>query len=76
MVWNTGKFGEGEKIWGVSKKKVDKNLGAYGQKNDDFRHISQIYRLEQSFFRSKKSEDKFLGLILYFLGLKSLKNKI
>ena len=45
-------------------------------KNDDFRYILQIYRLEQSFFRSKKFKNKFLGLILYFLGLKSIKNKV
>ena len=25
-------------------------------KNNDFRHISEIYRLEQSFFRSKKAK--------------------
>ena len=33
----------------IPKKKVDKKFGDKGPKNKYFRHISEIYRLEQSF---------------------------
>ena len=72
-----GKIWGGRKNLGVSKKKrSSKKFGGIWPKNDDFRHISEVYRLEQSFFRSKKSKNKFLGLIFYFSGLKTLKNKV
>ena len=37
---------------GTLKKKIDKKFGHKGLKNNDFRHISEIYRLEQTVFRS------------------------
>ena len=36
------KFGENEKILGVTKKKVVKKFGGIWPKKDDFRHISEI----------------------------------
>ena len=76
-----------KKFWGWLKKRSSKKFGDMCPKNNDFRHISEIYRLKQSFFRSKKAKklvfrsinakkNKFLGLIFYFLGLKSLKNRV
>ena len=67
-------------------KKVIKKIWGNRAKNDDSRHISEIYRLEQSFLGLKMLKNKclglymlknkFLGLIFYFLGLKMLKNKV
>ena len=37
---------------GIPKKRSTEKFGDKGPKNNDFRHISGIYRLEQSFFRS------------------------
>ena len=45
-------------------------------KKGDFRHILEIYGLEQSFLGLKSLKNKLLGLIFYFLRLKSLKNKV
>ena len=59
-----------------TKKKVDKKFGGNGVKNNDFIHILEIYRLEQSFLGLEMLKNKFLGLIFYFLGLKMLKNKV
>ena len=42
-------------------------------KKGDFRHISEIYGLEQSFFRSKKSKKQVFRSNFLFLGLESLK---
>ena len=48
-------WGDRKIFWGFLKKSHQKNLGKYGQKGN-FRHISEIYELEHSFFRSKKSK--------------------
>ena len=45
-----------KKFWGLLKKKVVKKIWGNMAKKGDFRHISEIYGLEQSFFRSKKSK--------------------
>ena len=61
------KFGEAEKFWGwvlkkfgglSRKKKAVKKIWGNMAKKGDFRHILEIYGLEQSFFRSKKSKNK------------------
>ena len=41
---------------GVLKKRSSKKFGDICPKNNDFRHMLEIYRLEQSFFRSKKAK--------------------
>ena len=46
-------------------------------KKGNFRHILEIYGLEQSYLGLKSLKNKFLDLkVFYFLGLKSLKNKV
>ena len=40
----------GKKNWGSVKKRSSKKFGDIWPKNNDFRHMSEIYRLEQSFF--------------------------
>ena len=79
-IWGRLKKGR-QKILGVPflKKRSSKKFGDICPKSNNFRHISEIYRLEQSFFRSKKAKklvfrsinakNYFLGLIFYFLGL-------
>ena len=52
-IW--GFLKKGQKNLGVLKKR-SKKFGDMWPKNNDFRHISEKYRLEQSFFRSKKSK--------------------
>ena len=46
----------------IAKKKSTKKFGDKGPKNYDFRHISEIYRLEQSFLGLKRLKNEFLGL--------------
>ena len=48
----------GEKILWMTKnkKRSSKKFGDICPKNNDFRHIPEIYRLEQSFLRSKKAK--------------------
>ena len=53
-----------KKIWGNIAKK------------GDFGHILEIYGIEQSFFRSKKSKKQVFRSNFIFLGLKSQKNKV
>ena len=70
----------GKKYWSAKK------FGDIWPKNKDFRHISEIYRLEQSFFRSKKAKKLVFRSInakklvfrpnFLFSGLKMLKNKV
>ena len=66
------KFREAEKFLGLPKKfggflkKGRQKNWVNMAKKGNFRHILEIYGLEQSFFRSKKSKNKFLGLIFYF----------
>ena len=69
-------MGRPKNFLGVSKKKVTKKIWGNMAKKGNFRHISEIYGLEQSFFGLKSLKNKFLGLIFYFLGLKSLKNTV
>ena len=69
-------MGVPKKIWEVSKKKVVKKIWGNMARKGDFRHISEIYGLEQSFLGLKSLKNKFFVLIFYFLGLKSLKNKV
>ena len=45
-----------KKIWGFLKKRSSTKFGDMWPKNNDFRHILEKYRLEQSFFRSKKAK--------------------
>ena len=45
-----------KKILGSLKKGSSKKFGGIWPKNNDFRHISEISRLEQSFFRPKKAK--------------------
>ena len=54
-IWGCLKKGR-QKILGMPKKKVVKKFGDMCPKNNDFKHMSEIYRLEQSFFRSKKAK--------------------
>ena len=46
----------GQKNLGIPKKKVVKKFCGNVAKNNDLRHISEKYRLEQSFLRSTKSK--------------------
>ena len=50
------KYWSTKKIWGSLKKSSSKKFGEMWPKNNDFRHISEKYRLEQSFLRSKKAK--------------------
>ena len=56
------KFGNAEKkkgrqkILGCLKKSLSKKFRKEYPKKNDFRHISEIYRIEQPFFRSKKAK--------------------
>ena len=63
-----------KKIWG-SLRKGQKNLGVYGQKIMTLDISRRYIDYSSHLFRSKKAKG-FLGLIFYFLGLKSLKNKV
>ena len=41
---------------GIPKKRSSKKFGGMWPKSNDFRHISEKDRLEQSFFRFKKAK--------------------
>ena len=45
-----------KKNLGINKKRSSKKFGDIWPKNNDFKHISEIYRLEQPFFRSRKAK--------------------
>ena len=63
------KFGEGEKFGGGGKK-----FWEIWPKKGDFRHTLEIYELEQSFFKSKKSKEQvFRSNFLFFRSKKSKK---
>ena len=45
-----------KKIWGSLKKRSSTKFRDIRSKNNNFRHILEIYRLEQSSFWSKKAK--------------------
>ena len=52
-----------KKNWGFLKKRSSTKFRDMWPKNNNFRHISEKYRLEQSFLGLKRLKNEFLGLI-------------